>query len=526
MKKITALLLMFILLMGTLPVMAEVQREIWVSSPGITCGITSNEIMFNKAVASGAARLYKLDSVGDRYYLGVVEDKHTDGGSNGKKKTSYLDYFSIFETDDGFIILGRVGVGNEYYWNGMEGVLDVSKNIDTEFYISRGYEAPYYIINPHDKYTYSGWDEYNDYIFIGSNGGIAKISDWKDYGQARFPMIYENKVCTGQNMYYSSGNSYYYYLSDGKTRATQIRVIGIKNGEIINVTSLASVAATSVTDANGFKVYNDGMSGNTLVESYYSIPDNSGRFFNYKYEYNSSTGKYTCVLKIYKNISGKMTEVQTETCETNLATVSNIYPYSISGIDESVYSTKGISAPVVRLGDLYVLKNGKMLRFTPDSTYNEYELCVYNNRLATIRTVANASYIYYPDETGYKQYWQRINYLDFTSSGIIPGEDMDMLVGLSTNLDGYYSNYYTFNQGNKVSSLNGATLKEWWPHTLNNKFSDGRYVAGRWVGMGNSMYEIWYDIYDKDGQLISTGASDFSTVASSSLYTKELVSNE
>ena len=36
------------------------------------------------------------------------------------------------------------------------------------------------------------------------------------------------------------------------------------------------------------------------------------------------------------------------------------------------------------------------------------------------------------------------------------------------------------------------------------------------------MYEIWYDVYDKDGNLISTGPSGFSTTASSSLSISEL----
>ena len=51
MKKIIALLLVLIFLIGAIPVFAATQREIWEPSPGVTSGITSNEIMFNKAVA-------------------------------------------------------------------------------------------------------------------------------------------------------------------------------------------------------------------------------------------------------------------------------------------------------------------------------------------------------------------------------------------------------------------------------------------------------------------------------------------
>lgn len=517
MRKLMALLLAFILIIGVLPVTAATKREVWVSSPGITCGLTDSEIMFNKAVHLGMARLYKLDAVGDRYYLGVLEEQVTDGGSNGKKDTSYLTYYSVLETDDSFIILGSTGVNNEYYWDGLEGVVNISANIDTEYYTSKGYEAPYYIINPHDKYTYSQWDEYIDYIFIGSNGGIARISDWCDYGQARYPMIFENKLYTGQNAYYSNERSYKYYLSDGTTPATQRRVIGIKNNAIVNVASPASVAAADITSANGYKKYGDGMSGNTYTERYYAFPGNEGKY--YKYKYVLKNGVYDCVLSIYKNVNGHMEVVQEETCSTGLTSIPTVTPYTISGLDESQYLSVGVSVPVLRLGEIFVLKNGKMMRFEPDSSYSGFELCLYNNRLATIRNHANGDYIYYRDSNGSYRYWQRINYLNFTSDGITIEEDIDLTVTTSTGLDGYYSNYYTFSGCSKVVTSNYAPLKDWWSHCLDNKFSDGRYVSGHWTGMGNSMYEIWYDIYDKDGTLLSTGASDFSTVASSALYT-------
>ncbi len=517
MKKVTSLLLIFILIIGVLPVVAATKREVWVSSPGITCGLTEDEIMFNKAVHLGAARLYKLDAVGDRYYLGVLEEQVTDGGSNGKKKTSYLTYYSVFETDDSFLILGKTGVNNEYYWDGLEGVRNISGYIDTEYYTDKGYEAPYYIINPHNKYTYSQWDEYIDYIFIGSNGGIARISDWCDYGQARFPMIYENKLYTGQNAYYSNERSYKYYLSDGTTPATQRRIIGIKNNAIVNVASPASVAATDITSANGYRTYGDGMSGDTNIEQFYAFPGNEGKY--YKYKYVLKNGVYECVLSIYENVIGHMEMVQEETCSTGLTTKPTVTPYTISGLDESRYISVGVSVPVLRLGEIFVLKNGKMMRFESDSSYNGFELCVYNNRLATIRNYANGEYIYYRDSNGSYRYWQRINYLNFTSDGITIEEDIDLTVGTSTGLDGYYSNYYTFSGCSKVVTSNYAPLKVWWSHCLDNKFSDGRYVSGHWTGMGNSMYEIWYDIYDKDGMLVTTGASDFSTVASSALYT-------
>lgn len=522
MKKVMAFLLVVILIVGAIPTMAKTQREVWVPSPGITCGVTSDEIMFNKAVHSGDARLYKLSSVGERYYLGVIEEQVTDGGSNGKKKTSYLTYYSLLETEDSFIILGKTGVNNEYLWDGLEGVRNISGYIDTEYYTDKGYEAPYYIINPHNKYTYSKWDEYIDYIFIGSNGGIAKISDWCDYGQARYPMIFENKLYTGQNMYYSDERGYYFYLSDGTTKATQRRIVGIKNGAMVNIASPASVAADSITTANGYKKYSDGMSGDTLCETYYSFSDDSGRFFKYNYTYSSTHKAYVCNVKVYQNINGVMTVVSEGEFSTGMTSKPTDTPTTIDSIDETAYTSIGMSPPLFKIGNGYILKNGKCAGFLSDEIGTNYKLCVYNGRIAIVRNTIDDNYIYYKNESGTYKYWQRINYLNFTDNGIELSEDIDLVVGAHDNLDGYYSSYSSFVSCGAFSSVSAATLKKWWTHYLDNKFSDGRYVAGHWVGMGNSMYEIWYDIYDKDGTLISTGPSGFSTTASSSLYVSAL----
>ena len=97
MRKVMALLLAFILIIGVLPVAAATKREVWVSSPGITCGLTEDEIMFNKAVHLGKARLYKLDAVGERYYLGVLEEQVTNGGSIDVAPYLYGGYAEVYE---------------------------------------------------------------------------------------------------------------------------------------------------------------------------------------------------------------------------------------------------------------------------------------------------------------------------------------------------------------------------------------------------------------------------------------------
>ena len=267
MKRITALLLILILIMGTLPVMAEVQREIWVTSPGITCGVTSDDVMLNKAIHMGVARFYKLSSIGPNYYLAVAEEKISDGGINANRDHSYLTYYSVLETEDSYIILGKVETCNEYVQDGLEEVLDISGEIDVNYYKNSGCEAPYYIANPRRKYTCSSWEEFNEYIIIGSNGGIACISDGNDSSEARTPYIYGRKFYTGVDRYVSKDRTYFYYLSDGKTKAFTMNLVGIKNNTLTTISS-SKIATSSVTEENGYiKYYDDEYTGNMTYSS-------------------------------------------------------------------------------------------------------------------------------------------------------------------------------------------------------------------------------------------------------------------
>ena len=129
MKKGVTLFLTVVLLLGTLPASAATQREVWVTSPSVTCGVTEDEIMINKAIKSGNARFYNLASISDRNYLCVLEDKRKDGGYSGTTDTSYLTYYSLLVTDGSFIVLGKASMYNEYYWDRYEEVLDISEKI-------------------------------------------------------------------------------------------------------------------------------------------------------------------------------------------------------------------------------------------------------------------------------------------------------------------------------------------------------------------------------------------------------------
>ena len=518
MKKLIALILMLILLVGTLPAMAKTTREVWMPSPYITCGITETEIMINKAIHMGVARLYKLDKIGDKNYLCVLEEKFDTGGYKGNRDHSYLTYYSLLETEDSFIILGRDSMGNEYVQDYLEEVVDISSDIDIEFYEKQGYEAPIYIVNPNGKYTHSEYDEYDEFVFIGSNGGMTGIGDWTDYGQARYPLVYNNKFYTGKNKYYSSDRGYFYYLEDGSTKATVLDLCGIKNGSLVAISS-SKVAAANVVAANGYVVYADeGFAGNVEVERKYLLSKEDNMYLSYFIFKNATTGFYDCTVKVNKIVDGNSTLLNELTFSSDKTSSVTYTPNLISGLDREQYTAKNMEIPIARLGNVFITEKGNIYEAAAGSNIASRNLCIYNGMLSSITSYADGDYIYYRDEAGTYRYWQRINYLSFNNGKVTASEDMDLITGAYDNLDGYYSSYKNFVACTGVSAITESPIKEWWPHYLDKYFSDGRYAGGHWVSNDAGSYEIWYDIYSADGTKISTGASGYALGASAQRY--------
>lgn len=517
MKKLTALLLLLIIVVGTISVAAKTTREVWMPSPYVTCGITEEEIMINKAIHMGVARLYKLDKVGDKNYLCVLEEKFDTGGYKGNRDHSYLTYYSLLETDDSFIILGRDSMGNEYVQDSMEEVIDISGNIDIEYYESKGYEAPIYIVNPKGKYTYSGWEEYDEFVFVGSKGGITGIGDWTDYGQARYPLVYNNKFYTGKNRYYSSDRAYFYYLADGSTKATVLDLCGIKNGSLAVISS-SKVAAADVIATKGYVVYPDeGFTGNMKVDKKYLLSKENNLYVSYFSYMNETTGMYDYKVTVNKVIDGNVTLVNEKTFSSDNTRDPAYTPHIISGLDREKYTSIGTGIPVMFLGKVFLTENGEFYEFA-QGAYSNKNFCIYNGELAFTTSYADGDYIYYRDTDGSYKYWQRINVLNFNKGKITVSEDIDLVVGAHDNLDGYYSSYKSFVTCSGYTASTVTPLKGWWTHYLDNKFSDGRYASGHWVSNEAGSYEIWYDIYSADGTKISTGASGYSLGSSSQRY--------
>lgn len=517
MKNIVASLLVFVFIIGAIPVTAATKREIWVPMPSITCGVTEDEVSINKAIHMGVARLYKLDQVGDNNYLAVLERKYSDGGTNGNRDHSDLYYYSLLETDDSFIVLGRAFLYNEYVQNSLEEVADISSDIDIDYYESQGYEAPIYIVNPNGKYTCTSWDEANEFVLIGSNGGIAEICDFTDYAQARTPIIFENKFCTGRTRYVSSNTGYFYYLSDGSTRATLIETCGIKNGSLVAIKS-SKIATTQVTPANGYVSYPDeGYTGNVKVDAKYLISKEKNLYLSYVPYLNDSTGLYDYMVTVNKVIDGKVTLVNKMTFCTDSARDPVYKPYIITGLDREKYTSQNIEIPAMLLGKVFVTENGNFYELTPEANIGG-SICIYNGMLSYIRTYVDGAYLRYYDENGVNQYWQRINTLNFNKGKATISSNIDLLVGAHDNLDGYFSTYKSFVACTGYTAAKVTSISGWWTHYLDNKFSDGRYISGHWVANEAGSYEIWYDIYDENDVKISTGPSGYSIGASGQRY--------
>lgn len=517
MKKLTALLLLLIIVVGAIPVAAKTTREVWMPSPYVTCGITEEEIMINKAIHMGVARLYKLDKVGEKNYLCVLEEKFSTGGTNGNRDHSYLTYYSLLETEDSFIILGRDSLGEEYVQDSLEAVVDISADIDIAFYENQGYEAPIYIINPSGKYTCTSWDEYTEFTFIGSNGGMTGIGDCDEYSAARYPIVYENKFYTGKSRYISDDRGYFYYLSDGKTKATVMNLCGIKNGSLITI-STSNVASADVTDANGYVIYADeGFTGNVKVDKKYLLSKENNLYVSYFSYLNETTGMYDYKVTVNKVIDGNVTLVNEKTFSSDNTRDPAYTPHTISGLDREKYTSQNMEVPVMVLGKVFITENGNFYELTSESNIGG-SFCIYNGMLSYVRNYVNGNYIYLPDNTGTYKYWQRINYLYFNKGKVTVSEDMDLIVGAYDNLDGYYSSYKSFVACSGYTASTVTPLKGWWTRYLDNKFSDGRYAGGHWVSNEAGSYEIWYDIYSADGTKISTGASGYALGSSAQRY--------
>ena len=94
---------------------------------------------------------------------------------------------------------------------------------------------------------------------------------------------------------------------------------------------------------------------------------------------------------------------------------------------------------------------------------------------------------------------------------------MDVKTSEMTTANGY--TIYKGNFGSNVSTTSTSIISQ-----NGNTFPDGRSVSASWMGMGSSLYEVWYTIKNADGTTKSKGPTGYSTAFSSVFNTLNLMS--
>ena len=538
MKKLFAIMLCICMLTGTAAyadvtsVVAEKEYELWTQSPSITCGLTSDDVRIYKALDQNLLELYPLTLIGDNYYFAICSYKMTDGGYNGKSKTTQFYLYTLYATDTGFIILSKVTAGNEYYWDRGYCFADISGEVNAAFYNSNNSEVPYYIVNPKGKYTNSNLDEYDEYFFITSSGKLYRMSENTEYGTEGYPYIKDKILYRGQNKYRRSSTTYYYYMSDGSTKASNSTPMFFKNG-VITYGTETRVPVADMIASNGYTMYTEGFDSNTSFPLYMPIPGSDNLFFNTTdtYTYNSSVGKYYNYLKIdvFKSNNGIMSNVSSKTI-TTVSTSSVTYTYQkINDLDANYYTSKGLLVPSVAIGTTAVItKDGTVCPLDLDTTiYKNYVYpCTYNGHFSVIRSYNGSSTIYKKDTTNNNYYyWQAINEISFDVNGNKTiTDDLELRIQSSphTGQNGYFSSYSTWNNSS-FTAISSNSVKSWWGRTLNNVFPDGRYVTASWTGVGSGISELWYNIYNADKTMRATGPTGYSGYFGSSFDRPDLI---
>lgn len=538
MKKLFAIILCLCMLTGTVAYagvssdVADKEYELWTQSPSITCGLTTDDVRLYKALNQNVLELLPLTKVGTNYYFAICADKMTDGGYNGNSKTTQFYFYTLYATDDGFIVLSYQSAYNEYYWDRGYSLADISSKVDSTYYKNNGSEVPYYIMNPSGKYSNSNWDEYDEYYFITSAGKLYKISENAEYGTEGYPYIKDKILYRGQDRYRQSSSSYpYYYMSDGTTKASNSTPMLFKNGSL-SYGSATRVSVADMTTANGYDMYTEGFTSNISIPSYYQIPDSDNLFFTMSTTrtLDSTDNAYYYYLKLvlYKSNNGVMSQIKSVTVPTK-STSSTFTPQKIVGIDASYYTSKGMPVPSVAFGHYAVIaRDGTVCGLQLDKSiyYNYVYPCTYNGHFAVIRSYNGTSTIYKKDSTNNTYYyWQVINEVSFDSSGNKTlGDDVELRIQSTAHdgQNGYFSSYSTWN-ASSFTTISTASVKSWWGRTLNNVFPDGRYVTSSWMGMGSGLYELWYNIYNADGTLRATGPSGYSGYFGSVFNTYDLI---
>ena len=537
-KRIFAVILCICSLSGTVvyaeitAVTPEKEYELWTQSPTITCGLTAGDIRIYKALEQNRLDMYPLEDLGDNYYLAICDHRRTDGGYSGKISTSTFYIYTLYETETGFIVLSESKTENECYWNRGYSFSNVLDKIDAQYYRNNGSEIPYYVFTTKGKYYNNDMTYYSEFWFITNTGKIYNFCDIDDNGEGGYPYIKDGVMYRGQEKYTSSSKIGTYYMSDGKTAASNSKPMSFINGTIVLGTA-EKVAVADMVAANGYYLYKDGFGSNVSPASYCSVLGSDNLYFSTDlasvYDETADKTYMHINIKIYKRQNGKMTLYNSKFIPTTKTSSFSYSCMNINDLDAEFYISNDMPVPAVMVDKYAVItRDGQICDLNLDtSIYSKHMYFgTYNGKLAVIRSCNGTSYIYKKVEgTTSSAYHQAINEIVFDSNnGVILSEDIFLKIQSKAHegQNGYFSEEDVWNESSFTENSNDA-VKNWWGRTLSNVFPDGRYVAVTLKKVSGSTYEVWYRVYNADGTMRATAATGFTTTASSALDTQQLV---
>lgn len=543
MKKMISLLICICLTGGVVAyaeptsIVTANEYELWTQSPGITCGLTDDDMLIYKCLDQGVLELYPLNKVGTGYYLAICPDKMKDGGYNGKSRTTDFTFYTIYATENGFIILSKACPNSEYYWDYGYCFADISGKVDKAYYAKNNSDVPYYILNPKGKYTNSNYTEYDDYFIITDNGKIYKMLECSEYGDEGIPYIKDRIFYRGQYRYRQNRNNYpYYYMPGGNSvKASNSTPVYFRNG-LLEYGTAVRVPVSDMNITNGYEMYDEGFGSNVTTPDYKKIPNSNDLYFTIGYvqTYDKTDSRYYYYqqVDIYKADGNYMNYMKSVSIPTKTTYASSsINCVSLDDLDTNYYTSNGWKVPAVLIeSKAIILNDGSVVMLNLNSSiYNSYYYFGgYNNHLAIVRSCNGNSYIYEKDASDNQYYyWQAINEIGFDNSGqIVLSDDIKLKIqgSAAPGQNGYFSSIRDW-QASSFKTSTPATVKSWWGKNrcLTNTFPDGRYVTATWAGMGGGLAELWYNVYNKDGTLRATGPTGYSAQFGSSFDRYELL---
>lgn len=280
MKKIISILLSLVLCVSAvITVNAEDKKteyELWTESPYVTSGITYNDLNITRGLANGELNLYPLTELGTNYYLAVAEKKMTDGGYNGKTKTSYLYCYIILINNGDFLILAGQNLDQEYYCDRGFAIQNIrNKMTNSSWYSAHGFEVPYYVLEPQGLYTNLNYAEYYEYLVITSGGRIYRFSDNAENG-TESNAVACNGLLYSTSYRYSSGSGYPYYYVD-RDKAARLKPY-IFQSSAVSYGDYIDIKTSDLTAANGYTIYK-GSFGSNVSQASTSILNGTSNTF-------------------------------------------------------------------------------------------------------------------------------------------------------------------------------------------------------------------------------------------------------